>query len=116
MKGCRALSDGEIEDVLGVLKTKRDICLFLLGLRTGLRISELLSLKISDVVKHGQIASRIEVARCHTKGKSESKNMVLESDARKAIETYLNSIPGYSLEDPLFKSKKSGAITRVQAH
>ena len=53
MAGCRPLSEYEIYQVLSVLKNKRNKLLFILGIRTGFRISELLSLTVKDVYKDG---------------------------------------------------------------
>lgn len=117
MKGCRPLNDQEIEDVYNILKCQRDKVLLILGIRTGFRISEILSLKIQDVVQHGKVASQVTVAKCNTKGKIESKTQGLEDRAKREIKKYLNGLPTYNLQDPLFKSTKSDkSITRMQAH
>ena len=59
MKGCRPLTDPEILAVKDGFVRTRDKALFILGLKTGLRISELLSLKVGDVYQHETVAKYI---------------------------------------------------------
>ena len=66
MKGCRPLTDEEIDLVLASFFGKyesRDRALFLLGLKSGFRISEILSLKVKDVCRNGRMVDRVTVAR-----------------------------------------------------
>ena len=121
MKGCRSLSDEEVVEIIGVLKSKRDVMLFTMGIKSGLRISELLSLTIKDVMEHGKVGTKVTVKKCNTKGKQESKTLPLTESVRTAIQAYLDEIKVYDLNDPLFKggNKKEGpykAISRIQAH
>jgi integrase len=58
MKGCRPLTDTEITEVLQSFAGRyalRDKALFVLGLLSGFRISELLSLRVQDVYRHGRL-------------------------------------------------------------
>src|SRR5687767_8066268 len=55
MKGCRALTEAEVALVqrsFGGTYAARDKALFLLGVKSGFRISELLSLRVADVQPH----------------------------------------------------------------
>lgn len=96
MKGCRPLSDPEIAKILTVLGTgnfpARDRALFLLGLRSGFRISELLSLTIADVFQNGQYVSQITVARKFMKKKLEGRTVVLHPEAKKALEVLVHEL------------------------
>jgi integrase len=52
MKGCRPLTDEEVvlvQQSFGGIYAARDKALFLLGVKSGFRISELLSLQVGDV-------------------------------------------------------------------
>jgi integrase len=52
MIGARPLTNGEIANVLNAFTgayAARDRALFVLGLKSGFRISEMLSLRVSDV-------------------------------------------------------------------
>ena len=56
MKGCRALTADEVARVSKVFRgtyTGRDRALFILGIKTGFQISELLSLQVGDVCSMG---------------------------------------------------------------
>lgn len=73
MKGCRPLTDGEVALVaqsFGGAYAARDEALFLLGVRSGFRISELLSLRVGNVYEHHRLVDRVTVARRHMKKKS----------------------------------------------
>lgn len=117
MKGCRSLTDQEVEQVLQVLTCKRDKLLFLLGVKSGLRISELLSLRIRDVMEHGRVGTYLSVAKANTKGKIESRTLPITDSAKSAIQTYLDELKVFDPNQPLFVSSQSvKAITRIRAH
>ncbi|KPV44017.1 site-specific integrase [Alicyclobacillus ferrooxydans] len=95
----------------------RDYCLFILGLNSGLRISDLLHLTIKDVVDEtGAIKDRVSLKEQKT---GKSKHFPLSRKTKDAISEYLSyrsGRSGWNLDDPLFKSRKgNGAITRQQA-
>ena len=93
MAGCRSLSDDEVELVRTSFKghyALRNRCLWEVGTKTGFRISELLSLKIHDVIQHGQIKDAITVSARFMKGKTKSRSVVLHNSAKEAISDYLN--------------------------
>ena len=117
MKGCRSLTDEEIGLVFNTLKSQRDKVLFSLGLSTGLRISELLSLTIGDVLEHGDVGSQVTVAKKNTKGKIESKTLPISEPAKEQLKEYLDQLKFFTPKDPLFRSTQSKrSITRIQAH
>ncbi len=90
----------------------RNHLLFVLGINSGLRISDLLSLKIGDI-KNGKIRDNIIIRERKTgKGKQFPINRV----SSEAIELYLNALGKADPERPLFLSRKGGGpISRVQA-
>jgi integrase len=60
MAGCRALTENEVQLVrrsFGGAFARRDEALFMLGVKAGFRISELISLRVKDVLQHGKIAT-----------------------------------------------------------
>jgi integrase len=64
MKGCRPLTEPEVELLqrsFGGVYAARDRALFLLGVKTGFRISEFLALRVGDVAQHGRIVDAISV-------------------------------------------------------
>ncbi len=114
MPGCRRLTDNEIVSMLQALETPRDKCLFILGLFSGFRISELLSLHVSDVIENGSLKDRINVRRKDMKGKIKGRSVVMHPNSKPFI---LEAIQGLSLDSPLFPSRKgSGPLTRHGAH
>jgi site-specific recombinase XerD len=123
MKGCRALSGLEAAQVAGGLAGRwalRDRALLQLGLRTGYRVSELLSLKVGDVWKLGQVADRVTVARRNRKGKPCGHTVIVNQAARDALAVWIGALADAGELDPaghLFRSQKGSgkAITRRQA-
>jgi integrase/recombinase XerD len=102
MQGSRPLTDLEIEIVLTHLTSIRDRTLCLVGIRTGFRISELISLRVENVTQYGQVANQITVARSNMKGKNSSRTVPLHPQAKKALEEHLAQMGSYDLKTRLF--------------
>jgi len=119
MKGCRPLTDAEIQGCLAVLSKgshpERDTALFHLGLRTGFRISEILSLTVGDVYQNVQIVDEVYVARRNMKKKREGRRIKLHEEARSAISALVSSLEVFYPASPLFQSQKGGALNRKSA-
>jgi integrase len=123
MRGSRCLSDLEIQSVSSHLNT-RDRALFVVGVRTGYRISELLSLRLQDVVTaQGRILPEIYMARKSTKGRNEGRSVPLHPDATTALMAWVTEMcathPDLPMETPLFisgktKDGKIKSISRIQ--
>lgn len=121
MRGCRPLEQREIDQAFGVLKHSRirlrDRCLFQLGLYTGFRISELLSLRVWDVVRYKKVLHRVRVMRSSMKN-SKTREVPLNHQARKALAEWLPVLFRWRGNLPdvfVFQSVKRGAITRQHA-
>ena len=123
MKGARALTAEEIQSIkksfFGTYEV-RDRSLFLIGLYTGSRISELISLKVGDVWQHGKIVKTLELRKAITKGKK-ARQVPLNIEARETIAEFIEwkrqHGEGLEPDTPLFVSrKKAGRLTRIQAH
>ena len=120
MKGCRPLSPEEQKRIFPLLGP-RDRALFILGIATGFRISELLSIKIKDVYDGKQIFDRVYVKRGYIKKKVAGRCVKLNKKAKKAIEEllgYYREKGTLDLNYPLFQSQKGKGqkpITRQQA-
>jgi site-specific recombinase XerD len=115
MPGCRALTDSEIEQFKSKFIRQRDRCFFVLANRTGLRLSELLSIKIGQVYKFGKVTESLYLPKASVKGKKSSAEIVLHLEAKKEIEALLNSFENIDSAAPLFQSKKGGTLKRWQA-
>jgi integrase len=95
MKGCRPLSDPEIALVsrsFGGTYAARDRALFLLGIKTGFRIAELLSLRVGDVLQHQRIVDQLTVRRAHMKQQREGRTVPLHPEAKAALATWLMTL------------------------
>lgn len=110
MKGCRPLTDEEIEKVLAALSRNtfaaRDRALFMIGLKTGFRISELLSLRVKDVFIDDKIAEEISVGRQYMKGKKEGRSVpFLNERAHSILRAWLDELGTSEPERFLFTSR-----------
>ena len=102
MKGCRPLTRREIKAALAVKAPARDHALIALGFATGYRISELLSIRLQDVVDaRGRVLPSVYVR--HTKGGG-GRGVPLNSSARKALKRLVSEMlkAGKPLHFPLF--------------
>ena len=90
MKGTRPLDNTEIRLVSacfdGTPFEHRNRGLFMLGVSTGGRISELLSLTIGDVYQNGKPVTDLLFDRAIVKGGEVSRTVPVNSDGRRAIE------------------------------
>ena len=118
MKGCRPLNRNEREQVLAECRDDRERALFVLGVATGYRISELLSLRIKDIIdSRGRAQRYVTVEARNTKTK-EGRTVVLSASAGKTLESYAGHLlaSGASPESTLFPSRKgAGAISSTHA-
>lgn len=105
----------QIETIKKLLKQQslRDYCLFVLGINSGLRISDLLKLRISDVSEKGKVKDRI---RLREKKTNKFKDFPISDNAKKAIKEYLQT-RAINENEPLFISRKNkGFLMRQRAY
>ena len=105
----------QIETIKKLLKQQnlRDYCLFVLGINSGLRISDLLKLQVIDVTENGKIKDRI---RLREKKTNKFKDFPLSEKTKQAIKEYLKT-RNYKENEPLFVSRKNrGFLLRQQAY
>jgi site-specific recombinase XerD len=123
MAGCKSLTKKEIDKVLSSMtgmNVFRDRALFTLGCFTGFRITELLSLTVGDVYKHGDVLDIVHLHRKNTKGKLQGRSQALHPKAKEALRLWLqclNAQIGTTSFTPLFRGFTHGskAITSRQA-
>jgi site-specific recombinase XerD len=123
MKGSRPLSRIQVKNLIKVTTSIRDRALIAVGFSTGFRISELLSLKLKDVVTGKSVHQYITVRASNTKNKV-GRTLRLNSDALKALTALINYFSEQGLTNPsmplfLSRQKENGnqkAITRQRAH
>ncbi|OXS74246.1 site-specific integrase [Domibacillus enclensis] len=107
----------KIEAMKKVLRASalRNELLFVLGINTGLRISDLLGLRIQDVwTSKNEPAERIELKEKKT---SKVRHVALNSKSRLLIRQYIEKERHQPAPDePLFLSQKGGPISRQHAY
>lgn len=106
----------KIEAMKKILKSTnlRDYCLFVIGINSALRVSDLLKLKINDVADVNM--KPLDKLNLREQKTGKYKEFPLGKTAIKALREYL-STRNCKPEDPLFPSRKGGVpITRVQAY
>ncbi|MEB1809197.1 MAG: tyrosine-type recombinase/integrase [Bacillaceae bacterium] len=114
MEYVEAIKDkAKIEEMKQILlnHSKRDYLFFVLGINTGLRVSELLRLKIKDVY------TKEKVVREYYEFNDEKKRYIyMNNKVKLALEKYVESSQ-LREDDYLFKSQKGDQpITRQQAY
>lgn len=116
MKGCRPLKKHEVELVQATLKAgrngTRNAALFTVGLMTGFRVSELLSIEVADVLQCGAIVDALAVRRRNMKGKGEGRTVKLNTKAKAALAAWLEERGEGA--GPLWCSTAGKRISRVQ--
>ena len=120
MPGRKPLFESELPSVYAALESAnpRDRALVVLGLNTGFRVSEVLSLNVGDVWDGERVRPQVKVARAKMKGgrgprrKSVSSRVVpLNEAATGALQRYLFARLGggaVAAEEPLFPSRFRG--------
>lgn len=85
---------------------ERDYILFLLGINTGLRVSDLLKLKIKDVKKKKKVVMK--------EGKTEKPRTIHLANIYSELNDYIKTVQGSEWLFPSRKGDKS--ISRIQAY
>lgn len=94
-------------------QSQRDLLFFVFGINTGIRISELLSLRVKDVWDGEKVK---EFLILYDEKQKDSKAYYINNRVKCELETYLSNV-NLQNGDYLFKSKKNNQpITRQQAY
>lgn len=95
---------------------KRNKAVFVLGVRTGFRISEILSLKVGDVVdESGGVVERIAVRRANMKGKKAGRAVIVHAELERELKEYVAWLDGKCLNNascPLFPDCRGKPLNR----
>jgi site-specific recombinase XerD len=92
MAGRRAFTREEEARILQSFRGKyavRNKALFTLMMKTGLGVSEALSLRVRQVVSDGEIVDEVEIPRAHMKGKRQGRHVMLNPTAQAALRAWL---------------------------
>lgn len=118
MAGCRPLSDEEIALVLESFTGAyaiRNKCLFVFGICSGYRISEILAVRVGDVEQHGKIVDFVTVEAKNMKGKRRGRTVALHRDAKQAIAALLDEYEakwGRRMTPDLFLFRSQQGVNR----
>ena len=126
MKGTRPLDNDEIRRVSNCFEgifEARNRGLFMLGVSTGGRISELLSLRVGDVYQNGRPVTDLLYSKNIVKGGEVSRAVPVNRDGRQAIDDLIGwHIDCYGMTEndrPLFPSRNGQGqkpLSRRNAH
>jgi len=113
-------SENQIKQIKGNLykqKNPRDYLLFVFGINSGLRIGDLLSLKLADVKDHkGNIKDYLIIKEQKT---GKTRKIFFNKQIKEALAYYLKKTDIFNLDQFLFtneKTKKNKPISRVRAY
>lgn len=119
MKGCRPLNRAERKAALANCADSRERALLSLGCATGFRISELLSLRLCDVVDMYNNPLRYVTVKAGNTKTGEGRTVLLNTVAGQAVAEHARALlaQGAKRDAPLFQGRKSktDAISRQQA-
>lgn len=112
-KQAKVLNSTEIRRVLDYCATRkhalRNRALVMMMFNTGMRVSEVASLRIKDVVdKDGNIKNEIRLAAENTKT-SEARTVFVNERLRKELEQYAKLLTNNSPNNKFFYSQKKGS-------
>ena len=126
MKGTRPLDNDEIRQVAAAFTgtfSVRNRGLFMIGVSTGGRISELLSLRVGDVYQNNKPVSDLLYSKSIVKGGEVSRSVPVNADGRKAIDALVNwhreHYRSVASKRPLFPSRHNAGTVpmhRQTAH
>lgn len=92
----------------------RNELLFVLGINSALRVSDLLGLKVTDVLDESHNLKNAVILKERKTGKT--KRFPLNESVRNALKRYFKTRPLRETDAPLFPSRSGGgALTRKQA-
>lgn len=83
----------------------RNRAIFFLGLGSGMRISEIVNLRIKDVRPYGQIVDEIVLEK-HTTKANQSRTVAISEQAKKHLQTWFDTRGDLEHDTPVFPSQK----------
>lgn len=97
-------------------QSTRNELLFILGINVGIRISDILKLKFSDLLKPNKKVKDSVTIKEKKTGKT--KTFYIGDVVLKVLENYIKELSTFSLDDYVFRSRKgeNKPITRQQAY
>lgn len=116
----RPLNDIEIQECLKSFDTsysKRNLAIFTLGLATGFRIKEILSLRVKDVynIEHKKLLPDVHVQKQNMKKNQSRPPVSYSTSIHKYLLDWIGELGDIKPDDPLFESQKSDKEGNKQA-
>jgi len=112
-------SENQIKQIRGNLyrqKNPRDYLLFVFGINSGLRIGDILSLKLGDIKdRQGNLKDYLDIKEQKT---GKLRKVFFNKQIKEALKYYLKKTDIFDLDRYLFtseKSKKNKPISRIRA-
>lgn len=102
----------KIKQFLKGKDNKRDYTIFVVGINIGLRASDLLSLKWSDVLENNEVVNTVNIVEEKT---GKRKFIELNKAAKEALNEYKDSLGVPSLDGYIFKSRKGEGHLQVRS-
>ena len=123
MRGTKPLTKEErhiiIEHLLKV-GDARLLAMFVIGLNSGFRISEICSIRISDIysIPHNRVMDDVYVRKMNTKGKIAGRRNEISKKAKIYVNNWISILKterngDFNAELPLFPSKGRGIVNGV---
>jgi len=113
-------SENQIKQIRGNLyrqKNPRDYLLFVFGINSGLRIGDILSLKLGNVKNdQGNLKDYLDIKEQKT---GKTRKVFFNKQIKEALNYYLEKTGIFNLDQYLFtneKTKKNRPITRIRAY
>jgi len=113
-------SENQIKQIRGNLyrqKNPRDYLIFVFGINSGLRIGDILSLKLEDVKdSQGNLKDYLDIKEQKT---GKTRKVFFNKQIKEALAFYIKKTGIFDLDRYLFtneKSKKNKPITRIRAY
>ncbi|MBA7491565.1 Tyrosine recombinase XerC [subsurface metagenome] len=113
-------SENQIKQIKGNLyrqKNPRDYLIFVFGINSGLRIGDILSLKLADVKdRKGNLRDYLTIKEQKT---GKTRKVFFNKEIKEALNYYIKKTGIFNLDQYLFtneKSKENKPITRVRAY
>ncbi len=113
-------SESQIKQIKGNLyrqKNPRDYLIFVFGINSGLRIGDILSLKLTDVKDYkGNLRDYLTIKEQKT---GKTRKVFFNKQIKEALNYYIKKTGIFNLDQYLFtneKSKENKPITRVRAY
>jgi integrase len=123
MLGCEPFSKEQEQMLLDYFKKMRfgirNVALLTFGIQTGFRVSEILSLRIKDLIKGGKMVDRVYMRKWNMKGGKSGKSvsgrsMLLAKKTKRALQAQIDYLASKGRTDPeqfIFQTQRSGNVT-----